>query len=67
MRARRGTFVCSVGVQHQLELPEVRRPLEELFVRCAAIRETQAEREELQKLGEKMMEAVRRPQPRRLT
>jgi DNA-binding GntR family transcriptional regulator len=60
MHARRGTFVCSVDVQHQLELLEVRRPLEELVVRCAAIRATHAEREELPKLADKMMEAAQR-------
>jgi DNA-binding GntR family transcriptional regulator len=60
MHARRGTFVCGVDVQQQLELLEVRRPLEELVVRSAAFRATQAEREELPKLADRMMEAAQR-------
>ncbi|MBC8732862.1 GntR family transcriptional regulator [Paraburkholderia sp. UCT2] len=38
MLPRRGTLVAGVDIRQQLELLEVRRPLEELVVRMAALR-----------------------------
>jgi DNA-binding GntR family transcriptional regulator len=59
MRPRRGTSVCNVDVRQQLELLEVRRPLEELVIRCAAARASTTEREELVKLANRIKQAAK--------
>jgi DNA-binding GntR family transcriptional regulator len=51
MLPRRGTLVAGVDIRQQLELLEVRRPLEELVVRMAALRATPEERTNLRRLG----------------
>lgn len=60
MQPRRGTFVSRVDVREQLELLEVRRPLEELLVRSAAIRASDDEREELERLAREILGAAER-------
>ncbi|WP_321931719.1 GntR family transcriptional regulator [Paraburkholderia guartelaensis] len=60
MLPRRGTLVAGVDIRQQLELLEVRRPLEELVVRVAALRATPEEREHLRKLARQMITAAER-------
>ena len=59
MRPRRGTSICTIDVRQQLELLEVRRPLEELIIRCAAVRATAPERAELRTLARQILDAAR--------
>jgi len=56
---RQGALVSGVDVERQLDLLEVRWPLEELVVRCAAERATAAERAELDGLARDMDAAAR--------
>src|SRR5262249_11388231 len=56
---RRGALVLGVDIAHQLELLEVRRPLEELMVICAAQRATAPERSELEALAQDLTAAAR--------
>lgn len=56
---RRGALVTSVDIVRQLELLEVRRPLEELVARLAARRATDEEREQCKMLSENIREAAR--------
>ncbi|MBC8726345.1 GntR family transcriptional regulator [Paraburkholderia sp. 31.1] len=60
MLPRRGTLVAGVDIRQQLELLEVRRPLEELVVRMAALRATPEERTNLRRLAKVMAEAAER-------
>lgn len=60
MRPRRGTSICSVDVRQQLELLEVRRPLEALVVRCACARASTDERTELKRLARRLVDAARK-------
>ncbi|WP_028227859.1 GntR family transcriptional regulator [Paraburkholderia ferrariae] len=60
MRPRRGTSICNVDVRQQLELLEVRRPLEELIVRCACARATSDERLLLKRLAKRIVDAAKR-------
>lgn len=60
MRPRRGTSICNVDMRQQLELLEVRQPLEELIIRCAASRATAAERLELKGLAKQIRAAAKR-------
>jgi DNA-binding GntR family transcriptional regulator len=60
MHPRRGTSVCGIDTRQQLELLEVRRPLEELMVKCAAVRATAGERAVLGRLAEMILDAARR-------
>lgn len=60
MRPRRGTSICSVDVRQQLELLEVRRPLEALVVRCACARASADERTELKRLARQLVEAAKK-------
>ncbi len=60
MRPRRGTLICSIDVRQQLELLEVRRPLEALVVRCACARASADERSELKNLAKRFLEAARK-------
>ncbi len=55
---RRGAVVAGVDVVRQLELIEVRRPLEELMVRCAAQRAAPEERRTLKALARDIAEAA---------
>lgn len=56
---RRGALVSGVDVVRQLDLLEVRWPLEELVVRCAAERATPTERAELDALARDIEAAAR--------
>ena len=56
---RRGVLVLGVDIEHQLELLEVRRPLEALMVMCAAQRATASERSELETLAQELTEAAK--------
>jgi DNA-binding GntR family transcriptional regulator len=58
MQPRRGTLVCGTDIHQQLELLEVRRPLEELMVKCACKRATEEERETLRQLAAEIMKAA---------
>ncbi|MQR02740.1 GntR family transcriptional regulator [Glaciimonas soli] len=58
MLPRRGTLVSGIDIRQQLELLEVRRPLEELVVRCAALRATSEERAHLRVLAQRMTDAA---------
>lgn len=60
MLPRRGTLVSGTDIRQQLELLEVRRPLEELMVRCAALRASADERANLRRLARLMVEAADR-------
>ncbi|OLL29204.1 hypothetical protein BTH42_23400 [Burkholderia sp. SRS-W-2-2016] len=60
MLPRRGTLVAGVDIRQQLELLEVRRPLEELVVRMAALRATPEERADLKRLAQQMITAAKR-------
>lgn len=55
---RRGALVTSVDIVRQLELLEVRRPLEELVARLAAKRATDDEREQCKVLSENIRAAA---------
>lgn len=55
---RRGALVLPVDVTRQLELLEVRRPLEDLAVRLAAARARPAERAELSRLADEIVGAA---------
>ncbi|WP_193101723.1 GntR family transcriptional regulator [Burkholderia sp. Z1] len=57
---RRGTLVAGVDIRQQLELLEVRRPLEELVAQVAGVRATPEERTHLLKLAKEMMTAAER-------
>lgn len=56
--ARRGSFVARADVRLQLELLEVRRPLEELMVRSAASRASGEERANLAHLAGEQQDAA---------
>ena len=56
---RRGALVTSVDIVRQLELLEVRRPLEELVARLAARRATDEERSQCKALSEDIRKAAR--------
>src|SRR5580698_9293485 len=58
MHPRRGTLVSATDVRQQLELLEVRRPLEEVVAQAAARRASDPEREALRVLGEKLHHAA---------
>ncbi|NML31820.1 GntR family transcriptional regulator [Paraburkholderia antibiotica] len=60
MLPRRGTLVAGVDIRQQLELLEVRRALEDLVVRVAALRATPEERENLKRLAQQMTIAAKR-------
>ncbi|MBN3817436.1 GntR family transcriptional regulator [Paraburkholderia sp. Se-20369] len=60
MLPRRGTLVAGVDIRQQLELLEVRRPLEDLVVRAAALRATPEERAHLLTLAKRMITAAER-------
>lgn len=55
---RRGALVTSVDIVRQLELLEVRRPLEELVARLAARRSTGEEREHIRALIDQIRQAA---------
>lgn len=55
---RRGALVLPVDIAKQLELLEVRRPLESLAAELASKRATQAQRTEMRILGAKLVEAA---------
>lgn len=57
---RRGALVTTIDIRQQLELLEVRRPLEELMVRLAARRATAEQRERMQLLANELEAAVMR-------
>lgn len=57
---RRGALVTSIDIRKQLELLEVRRPLETLVVRLAAQRATSDQRLEMQQLADRLDDAVQR-------
>jgi DNA-binding GntR family transcriptional regulator len=54
IHARRGVLVAPIDVVKQLELLEVRRPLELLAVRLAAVRALERERAEMQVLAQEI-------------
>ncbi|OON42090.1 hypothetical protein BTJ39_02740 [Izhakiella australiensis] len=58
MQPRRGTMVCGTDIHQQLELLEVRKPLEELMVSCAAVRATDEERAALAELSRAILIAA---------
>ncbi|AIY41710.1 Transcriptional regulator [Collimonas arenae] len=60
MLPRRGTLVSGIDIRQQLELLEVRRPLEELMARSAALRATSGERTNLRRLAQAMIDAAER-------
>lgn len=55
---RRGALVTSADVMRQLELLEVRRPLEDTMIRLATARATAPERTRLSELGTAIMRAA---------
>lgn len=57
---RRGALVTTIDIRQQLELLEVRRPLENLMVRLAARRATPDQRQTMRQLADEMDAAVRR-------
>ncbi|CAH1672078.1 MAG: GntR family transcriptional regulator [Chelatococcus sp.] len=57
---RRGALVTPVDVMRQLELLEVRRPLEDLVARLAAERATPDERREMLRLADEITAAAER-------
>jgi DNA-binding GntR family transcriptional regulator len=59
VHARRGVLVTGVDIFRHLELLEVRRPLEECVVRCAAERADANDLEELQRLSHELAEAAK--------
>jgi len=58
IHARRGVLVAPIDVVKQLELLEVRRPLELLAVRLAAVRALERERAEMQVLAQEIRAAA---------
>lgn len=54
----RGAWVAPIDVMKQIDLLEVRRSLEDLVVRLAAVRATADERLEMQRLGAAMQDAA---------
>ncbi|WP_322028864.1 GntR family transcriptional regulator [Paraburkholderia sp. J76] len=60
MLPRRGTLVAGVDIRQQLELLEVRRALEDLVVRVAALRATPEERAHLLTLAKRIITAAKR-------
>jgi DNA-binding GntR family transcriptional regulator len=56
---RRGVLVTTVDIHQQLDLLEVRRPLEDLMVRLAALRASEAERRQMLELADSLEAAVR--------
>jgi DNA-binding GntR family transcriptional regulator len=62
MHPRRGTMVSSADVRQQLEMLEVRRPLEDLMVQAAATRASDAERTELRRLAAQLRAAAEKGQ-----
>ncbi|PVZ42561.1 GntR family transcriptional regulator [Pseudomonas sp. CC120222-01a] len=58
MQPRCGTLVCGTDIHQQLELLEVRRPLEELMVKCASQRATDEERAVLRELASQILKAA---------
>lgn len=59
IHARRGALVSPVDVTKQLELLEVRRPIEDLVVRLASERATKTEKVELAKLASEILDAAK--------
>jgi DNA-binding GntR family transcriptional regulator len=57
---RRGALVTTIDIRQQLELLEVRRPLENLMVRLAARRATPDQRQTMRQLADEMDAAVQR-------
>ncbi|MDP2779290.1 GntR family transcriptional regulator, partial [Devosia sp.] len=57
---RRGALVTTIDIRQQLELLEVRRPLENLMVRLAARRATPDEGQSMRQLADEMDAAVQR-------
>src|SRR5690606_36632574 len=57
---RRGALVTTIDIRQQLELLELRRPLENLMVRLAARRATPDQRQTMRQLAGEMDAAVRR-------
>ena len=55
----RGAMVSNIDVHKQLELLEVRRPLDDVVARLAAERATPAERAEMRRLGEAIQQSAR--------
>lgn len=55
---RRGILVTPVDINHQLELLETRRPLEELMVSLAAERATDDQRAQMRQLADKLEAAI---------
>lgn len=58
MHPRRGTLVASADVRQQLEMLEVRRPLEDVVAQAAAARSSDAERVELKQLAAQIRAAA---------
>lgn len=56
---RRGVLVTTIDVRQQLELLEVRRPLEITMVRLAALRADPEQRQRMQQLADELETAVR--------
>jgi DNA-binding GntR family transcriptional regulator len=57
---RRGVLVTTIDIRQQLELLEVRRPLEDILVRLAARRASPAQRERMLELANELEAAVER-------
>lgn len=57
---RRGALVTTIDIRQQLELLEVRRPLEELMVRLAARRASSPQRKRMTELASELEAAVER-------
>lgn len=55
---RRGILVTPIDINHQLELLETRRPLEELMVSLAAERATDDQRARMRQLADKLEAAI---------
>jgi len=56
---RRGALVTPIDVNRQLDLLETRRPLEEQMVRLAARRATTEQRDEMRRLADGLLTAIR--------
>lgn len=57
---RRGVLVTTIDIRQQLELLEVRRPLEDTMVRLAARRATAEQRQQMRQLADELEAAVSR-------
>ncbi|QDZ12747.1 GntR family transcriptional regulator [Devosia ginsengisoli] len=57
---RRGVLVTTIDIRQQLELLEVRRPLEDTMVRLAARRATPEQRQQMRQLADELEAAVSR-------